>query len=520
MTLAPVHGPVAVEFRAIGPYADPHNIRLAPGSTIEFGYFVVDPIEQLFRFQTSVSTDGPGEIIGATRGEWFSGGGTYDTVLNSTPGNPYRLAGHCVLNPLSLSGAGELARMTCHYDGPEPLTLDASLASSGFFHADGNQFLPVTGNTVVRITSDVGPATVELRAVGNYPDPHSIMIRSGQTVQLGYFVVDPIERLSGFETDLSAAGPGEFTGVSRGDWFSGGGAYDSVVASGNPGVPPSFFRLLGYCLQNPASLSGDGELARITFRYDGAATVTICANTGSTELVNADGRLFSPVSGNTTVTIMGYAGSATMELRAIGSYADPHNVRVGLGDTVQLGYFVIVPIEDLSGFQTDLSTSGSGVFVGVARGDWFSGHGSYDSVIASGTSGAPDFFYRVLGYCLQNPVSVSGVGELARITYQYAGPGVESVSAADGYAELIDEDGLPFTPVSGNVVVNISLHACDCYDINNDRKISFVDIAPFSASYGSSSGGPFYRAQYDRNHDGKITWLDIAPFSACYGASW
>ena len=184
-----------------------------------------------------------------------------------------------------------------------------------------------------------------------------------------------------------------------------------------------------------------------------------------------------------------------------------------------LSYAVVSDIQELSGFQADLGTTGPGQFLDTVRGNWFSGSGVYNSVVTTGTSGPPDDFYRVLGYCMEAPLSISGVGDLARITYRYEGPGEEIVSAAVGYSELVDKRG-DLIPVTGDRVVHISLQDCDCYDANGDRKVSWIDIAPFSASYGSTFGDPLYRTQYDHNHDGRVNWVDIAPFSGCYGASW
>ena len=61
---------------------------------------------------------------------------------------------------------------------------------------------------------------------------------------------------------------------------------------------------------------------------------------------------------------------------------------------------------------------------------------------------------------------------------------------------------------------------CVVYDANGDDRIDFMDIAPLSTAYGSTSGGTSYNARYDANKDGKVSFQDISPFSTCYGSSW
>jgi len=217
------------------------------------------------------------------------------------------------------------------------------------------------------------------------------------------------------------------------------------------------------------------------------------------------------------------AGPISIEMKAVGPYADPHNIEANAGDTLQIGYYVTEPVQEFHSFQTDISTTAGGAFLGVTRGDWFSGGGTYDSVVGEASSGPPDYYYRIFGYCFASPVSIDGSGDLAIISYRYDGPGTVALDAGAGHTVFGDVNANPFEPISGNVVVTISpaaAHPCACYDVNGDQQINFVDVGPFSAAYGSSSGDPLYNPDMDANDDGKVDWLDVGPFSSCYGASW
>jgi len=341
----------------------------------------------------------------------------------------------------------------------------------------------------VRASFGAGAVNIELKAVPPYPDPHHILVKPGDTVQIGYYIDLPIAEFSAFQTDLSLLGPVQLSCVRRGTWLSGGGVYDSAVHLGTSGAPDYFRRVLGYCLQSPTFIGGSGDLAVLDIRFDGPGAAQIDAGAGYTELVDADGNLFAPVSGDSVVQISPGAGPIFVELRAIGPYPDPHHVQLGYGNTVDLGYYVVQPVTGLSGFQTDVGVSGGGELLGAVRGDWFSGGGTFDSDVADGGSGPPDDLYRVLGYCLQNPASLDGAGDMAIIPFRYDGPGTVTINAAAGYTELVDEGAALFQPVYGDVAVTVSRHPCDCYDVNGDREIWIQDLSVFSASYGSIATG-------------------------------
>jgi hypothetical protein len=56
-------------------------------------------------------------------------------------------------------------------------------------------------------------------------------------------------------------------------------------------------------------------------------------------------------------------------------------------------------------------------------------------------------------------------------------------------------------------------------DFNDDQKATILDVATFSAVFGSMSPGPPYNVRHDFNADGKITILDVAQYSAFFGKS-
>jgi len=55
-------------------------------------------------------------------------------------------------------------------------------------------------------------------------------------------------------------------------------------------------------------------------------------------------------------------------------------------------------------------------------------------------------------------------------------------------------------------------------DLNNDNRISWLDIGPFSGAYGSTPGMPNWNPHADLNGDGAVNWPDIALISANYGS--
>ena len=66
-------GPITVELKAVGGYADPHNIQVAPGETVRLVYEMSE-VEDLAIFQNSISVDGAIGSIGATRTDTWWGG--------------------------------------------------------------------------------------------------------------------------------------------------------------------------------------------------------------------------------------------------------------------------------------------------------------------------------------------------------------------------------------------------------------------------------------------------------------
>jgi len=61
---------------------------------------------------------------------------------------------------------------------------------------------------------------------------------------------------------------------------------------------------------------------------------------------------------------------------------------------------------------------------------------------------------------------------------------------------------------------------CARCDLNGDRAVGWLDIGPFSAAYGATTGDASYDTRYDFSGDGIINGLDLGIFSGCYGMSW
>jgi hypothetical protein len=56
-------------------------------------------------------------------------------------------------------------------------------------------------------------------------------------------------------------------------------------------------------------------------------------------------------------------------------------------------------------------------------------------------------------------------------------------------------------------------------DFNDDQKATILDVATFSAVFGSMSPGPPYDVRHDFNANGSITITDVAQYSAFFGKS-
>lgn len=55
--------------------------------------------------------------------------------------------------------------------------------------------------------------------------------------------------------------------------------------------------------------------------------------------------------------------------------------------------------------------------------------------------------------------------------------------------------------------------------MNDNRTVALNDITVYSATFGAIGPNPPYTARQDLNNDGRITLVDISNFSAYFGKS-
>ena len=82
---------------------------------------------------------------------------------------------------------------------------------------------------------------------------------------------------------------------------------------------------------------------------------------------------------------------------------------------------------------------------------------------------------------------------------------------------------VPHTPTvtpTATPTATATPHRCERCDSNGDQVVNWLDVAPFSAAYGSRPGDPNWKQQYDFTGDGVINFRDLAYFSNCYTSSW
>ena len=58
------------------------------------------------------------------------------------------------------------------------------------------------------------------------------------------------------------------------------------------------------------------------------------------------------------------------------------------------------------------------------------------------------------------------------------------------------------------------------WDINQDGKVDYKDLAMLGAVYGTAAGDPGFNAKADINQDSKVDYKDLAMLGAHYGEAY